>query len=171
LLHLEHESETSSGRAIKRQRHFTRHSKATNDEGPNPSQVRALFDTFYNDVILISLTNSSKVVFMGLLDRQHLREDIRSLIFKYGARPQGDWTMLAQVCSIPGRKETFVDEETAHISEALEELLLDNRKNWSEFITDLLERLNEFQEQMGTVVFPNISVSPIAIYREVPSLR
>ncbi len=167
---LDHESNKDSGRGGRSQRHSS-HRQQRLDEDSEPSTVKAFFDTFYNDVVLVSLTNESNVPFMGLLYRKHLREDIRSLIFKYGARPQGHWTMLAQICSIPQPKEMSVDNETARISEALDTLSIDPEKiNWSEFITDLLEKSNEFQELMGTVMFPTISVSPIALYREVVPL-
>ena len=167
---LDHESNKDSGRGGKGHRFSSRQQQRLGEDS-EPTAVRAFFDTFYNDVVLVSLANKSSVTFMGLLYRKHLREDIRSLIFKYGARPQGNWAMLAQICSIPERKEKSVDNETARISEALDTLSIDPENiNWSQFITDLLERSNEFQEQMGTVMFPTISVSPIALYREVVAL-
>lgn len=145
--------------------------KPSEKDDTESSQARALFETFYGDAIIISQTNARDVTFEGLILRQHLREDIRSLIFKYGATPQGTWSLLAQVGNIPERKEGLLDEETSRISESIEEISLENRKNGLEAVKELIDRSNEFQQQMGTVLFPKISISPIAVYRELSPLR
>jgi hypothetical protein len=152
-------------------KHTERGSTRRMEDEFTSNQARALFETFYGDAIIISQTNARNVTFEGLILRQHLREDIRSVIFKYGATPHGEWSMLAQVGNIPERKETYVNDENARLSDSVDEISFEKRNNWLEVVTELIGRSNEFQQQMGTVVFPKISISPIAIYREVPSLH
>lgn len=147
------------------------HKKSSETDDTESSQARALFETFYGDAIIISQTNAQDVTFEGLLLRQHLREDIRSLIFKYGAKPQGTWSLLAQVGNIPEPSEALVNEENARGKEDIGEISLGNPENRLEAVMELIERSNEFQQQMGTVLFPKISISPIAVYRELSPLR
>ena len=69
--------------------------------------MKDFIDIFIGDAIQISITSSLGINYIGILNREHLREDIRTLIFKYGAKPQGEWTMLAQISRIPEPKDLF----------------------------------------------------------------
>jgi hypothetical protein len=146
--------------------------QSSNDE-IEANQYEALYETFYEDAIQINLTQQKNLTYIGFLIREHLREDIRTLIFKYGSELQGQWSMLAQISRIPPPIDfqNLFEEIEQRLARVLDRLDLENLKSGYEYFNVLLEAMNTFQESMNSVVFPNIAVSPIAIYREVHPLR
>jgi hypothetical protein len=120
----------------------------------------AVIDTFYQDAIRVKITNQQDCNFIGPLSREHLREDIRALIYKYGSQPEDEWTMLAQVSRIP--RPDHSPEDALNAAMAAE-----GSVSASEQFDQILDVFNGFQELIGSVSYPNIAVSPIAVYREI----
>lgn len=85
----------------------------------------------------------------------YLREDIRNLIFKYGSNPQGDWVMLAQVSRIP--EHSTLLEQVNSFSELFEGIE-PNQIGAASDLFNILIILNNLQEMMSSVTYPNISV-------------
>lgn len=131
--------------------------------------LESLFDMLLGDVIQFHLAAPNEVTFKGNLAREFLREDVRSLIFKYGALPQGDWTMLAQVSSVPprGQQENLV----AGVTSIIQKETLAQIGSVADVVDLLLLGMNMGQELIRTVAYPAIAVAPIAIYRETTPLR
>jgi len=84
-----------------------RHQKSSQRSGQRrtskPGVIRqmwTLVDALMGDSLQVRLKCSDDVVFAGPLSREFLRESTRDLIFKYGGKPQGGWTMLAQVSQV-----------------------------------------------------------------------
>lgn len=142
--------------------------KMLNSRSPKAIQdIGTFIDVFYGDVVQSTVENREGVRFVGVLNREHLREAIRDLIFKYGSHLQGDWTLLAQVTRIPE------PEDVADGADSLASLTSNDPASKFSSISDamatMVNELNAFQEFMGSVTYPDIAVSPIALYREVTS--
>ncbi len=125
-------------------------------------EMATIIDAFFKDTISVEITNARGCEFVGPLDRAHLREDIRGLIYKYSSAPPGEWVMLANIARVPEYEES---EEQA-IIERLGDVDTDDGTT-SRQIRQSMGLLNGFQELMGSVSYPEVAVSPIAVYREI----
>lgn len=136
-----------------------------NENKNNLGEMKDFVEIFIGDSIQVSIHNKNDINFMGILDRVHLREDIRSLIHKYGSKPQGEWTMLAQISRIP--EQNTLLEQVEGFSDLFKDFSTDNINAVSDFFNIFIEFFNDLQEMMSSVTYPNISVTPIALYREL----
>lgn len=123
------------------------------------------------DSLQVRLRRSERLVFSGILSREYLRERTRDLIFKYGGQPQTGWTMLAQVSQI-----TTPDNKMAVLSKLMQTLpgttsVEGGFSSVTDILNPIVEFLNAFQEVMASVSYPAIAVTPVAVYRELQSLR
>ncbi|MHB8181314.1 MAG: DUF6414 family protein [Acidithiobacillus ferrivorans] len=132
-------------------------------------QLKDFVEIFVGHSIQVSITSPAGVNFMGYLDREHLREDIRNLIYKYGSSPQGNWVMLAQISRIP--LETDLVQQMASLSQIFGDVDFNQAGGIAGVFALIIDKMNILQEVVSSVGFPNISVSPIAIYREVPTME
>lgn len=92
-----------------------------------------------------------KIQFIGILNEKYLRDSIANIIFKYGTRPNSKWFILGQVCAIPNLAKSktlpvFPSKDPLH---------------------EVYEGLRELESStFQTVQEPDISFTPIAIYRQ-----
>jgi hypothetical protein len=107
----------------------------------------------------VRITNTEDCGFIGPLAREHLREDIRNLICKHGSNPSGEWAMLAEITRIPLLGES--PEEIVGETEAAPEGSVSN------MFDQMLSSFNSLQEYLGSASYPDIAVSPVAVYREI----
>lgn len=126
-------------------------------------EIKYFIDVFYRDIIQFELTNIADLTFTGILDRNFLREEIRNLIFKFGSTPKGEWFMLAQISTIP---DEFNKLENL---ELLSNINIDpaQMSTVSDFMSPMIQMINSLQEFISSVSYPNVAVSPIAIYRQL----
>ena len=134
----------------------------TGKDNKEIKEMATIIDAFFKDTISVAITNARDCEFVGPLDRAHLREDIRDLIYKYSSAPPGEWVMLANIARVPEYEES---EEQA-IIERLGDVDTDDGST-SRQIRQSMGLLNGFQELMGSVSYPEVAVSPIAVYREI----
>lgn len=133
-------------------------------------ELKILVDAFFEDSIQITVTNAQGISFIGPVNREHLREDIRNLIFKFGSKPQGEWGMLAQITrTLSSQRAASLQLETSVVE--LEELPAEDIQTASSVLNEVLDAMNSFQEFMGSAAYPDVSVSPIAVYRETMPLH
>lgn len=133
-------------------------------------EIKVLVDAFFKDAIQVRVTNRRDVSFVGPFTRGHLREDIRDIIFKYGSKPQGEWTMLAEINRSPSQGESASQQlETATL--ALENVSGKDIRTASNVLNEVLDVMNSFQEVISSAAYPDVSVSPIALYREVHPIQ
>jgi hypothetical protein len=131
-------------------------------------QIKQIIDAFMKDSLHVRIKLLNGTTFVGPMSRQFLREETHSFIFKYGREAQEGWTMLAQISSAPAsdnklkKLQDFVDTLTSVQSNA--STVVDAFNPVVEFVYGL-------QEAMASVSYPSIAVTPIAIYRELNSLR
>jgi hypothetical protein len=122
-----------------------------------------LMETFYKDAIRAKITNPQGCGFIGPLAREHLRDNIQDLIYKHGSRPKGEWTMLAEISRVPLPEDS--SEES--MNRVMQQSELTEGGSMSGEIEKVIAVLNAFQEFIGSASYPDIAVSPIAVYREV----
>ena len=145
----------------------------TNITSGNPTitlfqQIKEFIDAFLKDSLHVRVKLDNGTTFIGPMTRQFIREDTHSFIFKYGKEAQEGWTMLAQISSAPmsdnklKKLQDFVDTLTSVQAES--GTILDMFNPIIEFVYGL-------QEAVASVSYPSIAVTPIAIYRELNSLR
>lgn len=132
--------------------------------GKQMKEMNTVIDSYFKDSIRVKITNAQGCEFIGPLAREHLREDIRDLIYKYSSAPEGEWVMLADIARVPSPDNS---EEEA-IMERMEEI---DGGSVSSQMGKALGMLNGFQELFGSVSYPEVAVSPIAVYREINSGR
>ena len=125
-----------------------------------------LFETFFRNSIRVNIVNEQGCSFIGPLDREHLREDVEDLIYKHGSKPKGEWTMLAEISRIP-----LPDEDAGENLGGGLEQLDDEGASASDLINQVVSTFNGLQELMGSASYPDIAVSPVAVYREIEGLE
>jgi flagellin-specific chaperone FliS len=130
-------------------------------ENKQVRESEVLFETFFDDAIRVEIINGRGCGFIGPLAREHLREDVRGLIYKHGSRPKGAWTMLAEVSRIPLPHESPEDASMQMAD------MQASDKPVSDQLNKLLELFNALQEGLGSASYPDIAVSPVAVYREI----
>jgi len=118
--------------------------------------MEVVFDVFYRDRVVVKirpLPGSPMSTFAGVLRPEFLREPIDTIVYKYGLVPPTPWRMLAQVAAIPKQGDeagpsfpTGGDIEQAMMT--------------------VFQAMREVQAQVQCVSFPEIAVTPIALYRE-----
>lgn len=133
-------------------------------------EIKVLVDAFFKDAIQVRVTNGRDVSFVGPFIRGHLREDIRDIIFKYGSKPQGEWTMLAEINRSPSQGESASQQLEAS-TVALGNVSGKDIRTASSVLNEVLDVMNSFQEFISSAAYPDVSVSPIALYREVHPMQ
>lgn len=114
-----------------------------------------MFEVFYKHRIVVKLrplVDDPMGSLVGVLRPEFLREPIDVLTYKYGMAPSQPWSMLAQIASIP--TEGDLGLEVPPTGGDIERSMM-----------TVLESMRSFQAQVQMVTFPEIAVTPIAIYR------
>jgi len=130
------------------------------------TEAGPIIDTFYQNAIRVRITNQQDCGFIGPLIREHLREDISALIYKHGSQPEGEWTMLAEVSRIPLPGDSLEESLNKTMAAAM---AAEEGGSVSNQFDQIIAVFNGFQEVMGSVSYPDVAVSPIAVYREINS--
>jgi hypothetical protein len=156
---------------------------ASNKSQPRPPQARTgnkpqtdvfkqmwtFADAFMGDTVQVRLRFSDDIIFAGPISREFLRENIRDLILKYGGKPKQGWAMLAQIAQV-----TYPTDQISSmidLNQSMGKFDPSNLHSLADFFNPVVEVLNVFQEMMASISYPAISVTPIAIYRELESLK
>jgi hypothetical protein len=117
---------------------------------------KLIFDLFYKDRVVIKMlpfVDCPDFRLVGNLKPDLLRENISSITYKYGTAPVSDWTVFAQVASIPPKDRS---NNGYNIGGANMEVALHGMFN----------AFREVELLSQSVVYPEIAITPIAIYRE-----
>lgn len=115
-----------------------------------------IIERFYGDGVVMKLwaiQGVSDCVFVSHLDKQYLRDSVDVLNFKFGTKPEDDWTILAQIARIP----RIGTEETDYMSTSSDSL--------NEGIEGMFDASAELYDITSTK-YPFILVTPLAIFRE-----
>jgi len=121
------------------------------------NNLAEMIERFYGSSVVIQvwpLSGTTDCVFVSRLNKTYLRDSIEDLNFKFGAKPEDDWVLLAQIAKIPNQDNTTSSNLTSVSSDAL--------NNAIEKGFDAIARFVD----VASVKYPYISVTPLAIYRE-----
>jgi hypothetical protein len=129
-------------------------------------QSKFLIDTFFKSTIVVRLTSSEGSNFTGPLSKEHLREDRRNLIYKHGSKPNGDWSMLAEISRLPQHSES-PENRLQQLTGAGQPPREEQNRRPSEMLNSMVDVFDAFQELIGSASNIDVYVSPVAIYREV----
>lgn len=119
--------------------------------------LTSFFDIFYKDRIVVKILpyeHNTEIRFTGNINSDYLREDIASIIYKYGTAPVANWQIFAQIASIP-------PADRSNISPAIHENTIEAG------LHTVFNAFREIEVLAQSVVYPEIAITPIAIYREV----
>lgn len=118
--------------------------------------LKVFLSNFYGDRVVIKnipIIERPNFRFVGTLNKLYLRESIENIIYKYGTAPQDDWYMFAQVASIPNKNT--------------DELVMSfNQNELEKGLQSVFDALREIEKSGLSISFPEIAVTPIAIYRQ-----
>lgn len=115
-----------------------------------------LIDMFYQNRIIIKVIPYKEYPdfrFVGNIDKAYLRDDIESIIYKYGTAPVSDWIIFGQVASVTplNRPNEIFNMTGNQIENAFQQMFDAYRK---------------IENMAQSVTYPEIAITPIAIYRE-----
>ncbi len=132
--------------------------------------MKALLDVFYGDMVVVRLT-ADELTVEGPLRREFLREDIITLTYKYGSEPQGTWQLLGLVTKVPEKQEGLDDllEGLDEESRQAATIAPGGFGALSDAFHVVLHLMGNLQMAVGTVTYPNVGITPIALYREIGS--
>lgn len=118
--------------------------------------LQTMLENFYKDRIVIKnipFTDMSNFRFVGTLNQSYLRESIENIIYKYGTAPKDKWYMFAQIASIPDTKKNEID-------------ISFNHNELEKGMQTVFDALRDIEKAGLSISFPEIAVTPIAIYRQ-----
>lgn len=118
--------------------------------------LKLVFDIFYKDRISIEVWPFRELPdfrLRGPLQERFLRDSIRDIIFKFGTSPVADWTVFAQISAIPPQTPSESPSPTAGSAIDLA-------------IRNVFSRFRGFEQLAQSIVFPEIAITPIAVYRD-----
>lgn len=118
--------------------------------------IQTLLDNFYKDRVVIKnipFVDKPNFRFVGTLNQSYLRESIENIIYKYGTAPRDEWYMFAQVASIPDTENSQLD-------------ISFNKNELEKGMQTVFDALRDVEKAGLSISFPEIAVTPIAIYRQ-----
>lgn len=118
--------------------------------------LRVVIDAFYEDRLVLRLSPFAELEelnLVGNLKQEHLREDIGSVIFKYGTAPDDAWHLFAQVAAIPAKNKQPTPQESRNV-EGIEPAF-----------QKMFDAVRELEATLEPISYPEIAVTPIAVYR------
>lgn len=124
----------------------------------NPQQVRGyskILDQFYRDRLVVKILpfDDPDVRIVGPLRPEFLRDRMDDIRFKYGSAPTAKWTVFGQVASIPSR-EIVAPPSGQYFSNEVEGAM-----------DQMFVAMRDLERFFG-VSYPEIAITPIAIFRE-----
>jgi hypothetical protein len=119
--------------------------------------VLSVLKLFYGDRIILKIVPeycSEHVRFVGILRTDCLRYDLSDISYKFGTAPDTNWNVLAQICTITKKGQSISRIRTTASNEI------------EKAIEPAFQAIREAEQLMGlSVNYPEISITPIAIYR------
>lgn len=118
--------------------------------------LQIFLDNFYKDRVVIKnipFADAPNFRFVGTLNQSYLRESIENIIFKYGTAPKDRWYMFAQIAAIPDTSVNNID-------------LSFNENELEKGLQTVFDAFRDSEKAGLSISFPEIAVTPIAIYRQ-----
>lgn len=120
--------------------------------------LQLVIDTFYEELIVLKtapVPSDPGFRFVGSLRPEYLREEIGSIVHKYGTSPRSKWTVFAQVAAIP--EEDDGDESDDDDPRQV--------KGIENAFQNMFDAVRAMEATLQPIAFPEVAVTPIAVYR------
>lgn len=121
----------------------------------------------YEGLTAIEISNKKDVKFLGAINTIYLRETMRNLLFKYGSSPKGEWEMICQITNIPGRSSGNIESFVNELGKEINQTSIGKSKSLGPFMNEVVKEFSKINDMFSTVSYPDISVEPIAVYKEI----
>lgn len=121
----------------------------------------------YEGLTVLEITNKKEIKFVGAINTSYLRETMRNLLFKYGGKPKGDWEMICQVTNVPRNSSESLETSFKNFGKDIDGSSLGKQKSMNAFMNDIVMEFSKINDMFSSVSYPNISVEPIAVYKEM----
>lgn len=118
--------------------------------------VMKILDTFVKDRLIIKalpFNTDPNIRIVGPLQRDLLRDRLDDIRFKFGSSPAADWTVFGQIASVPQEHESRTNRTLA-FSNDIERAM-----------HQVFDAMRGIEDQFR-VGYPEIAITPIAVYRD-----
>lgn len=139
----------------------------TTDENEQMKSFANFIKTAYEGLTAIEIVNKNDIKFLGAINSDYLRETMRNLLFKYGGSPKGEWEMVCQITNIPGRSSESLNDSFKDFGKAIDTNAISKAKSLSPIMNEIVNEFSKINGMFSSVSYPNISVDPIAVYKEM----
>lgn len=120
--------------------------------------LEVVYDTFYGDLVVIRIGPYQGIPtfkLVGNLREEFLREDLHTIIFKYSTAPIAPWFIFGQVAAMPTEVQNLALEPN------------DTSNDLKKAIQQTFDRARDLEATAKLISFPEIAITPIAVYREM----
>ncbi len=139
----------------------------TSEENMEMKNFADFIKTAYEGLTAIEISNKKEIKFLGAINTEYLRETMRNLLFKYGGSPKGEWEMICQITNVPTRSSESLEDSFKKFGVGIETTDINKAKSLSLFINEIVNEFSKINDMFSSVSYPNISVEPIAVYKEI----
>jgi hypothetical protein len=119
----------------------------------------------YSGLTTAGIENKRGIQFIGSIEPEYLREKTKSMVYKYGGIPKGEWEMICQITNIPSNSMGSFNDTFSDFGANIRSL--DKEKTLGGFMNDIVKEFTKINDLFASVTYPNIAVEPIAIYKEM----
>lgn len=123
--------------------------------------------TAYEGLTAIEISNKNEIKFLGAINTDYLRETMRNLLFKYGGSPKGEWEMICQITNVPRRSSESLNDSFKNFGKGIDTTDISKAKSLSPIMNEIVQEFSKINDMFSSVSYPNISVEPIAVYKEM----
>ncbi|PIC74007.1 hypothetical protein [Sporosarcina sp. P17b] len=138
-----------------------------NDENAQMKSFADFIKAAYEGLTAIEIINKSDIKFLGAINPIYLRETMRNLLFKYGGSPKGEWEMVCQITNLPGRSSQSLNDSFKNFGETIDQNAISKAKSINPIMNEIVNEFSKINDMFSSVSYPNISVEPIAVYKEM----
>ncbi|MGE7543788.1 MULTISPECIES: hypothetical protein [Sporosarcina] len=75
--------------------------------------------------------------------------------------------LICQITNIPGRSSEDIESFVKDLGKGINTLGINKAKSLGPFINEIVKEFSKINDMFSTVAYPDISVEPIAVYKEM----
>ena len=132
---------------------------------------RRVYGLLYKEIFEVKIVSNfdESMVFRGILNKEHLREDPANIYAKYGSRPSVHWTMVGQVATMKTPEELKTGDDIMSDNEHEEDSVEDETEpDLRDSFENLYASIAKVEEILiGPGMRTTWIATPLAIYHEV----
>lgn len=138
-----------------------------NEQNEEMKSFADFIKTAYEGLTAIEIINKKEIKFLGAINPNYLRETMRNLLFKYGGSPKGEWEMICQITNVPKRSSESLNDSFKDFGKNINVDAMSEEKSLSPIMNEIVNEFSKINSMFSSVSYPNISVDPIAVYKEI----